>query len=108
MIPKHFIFFALVASCAITLASCGDKEDITNTVDHSGSIETSIAVRHLDSTRDVVLTTHKIWTKGEVSGTIIHRDTIPGLGTITTEAGNNDSTKTVTVPKDYQIFITMQ
>ena len=104
MAPKHFLFFAV-----IVLASCGGKEDITNTVDHAGSIETSIAVEHADSTRDVIVTTHKVWTNGQIASTIVHRDTIPGLGSIVTagENGNGD-TATLTVPKDYQIFITMK
>jgi hypothetical protein len=93
----------------IAFAACGQKEDLTSTVDHSGSIETSITVEHTDSTHDVVLTTHKVWTNGKVYATIVHRDTVPGLGLISTEgtdsSGNNS---TVVVPKDYQVFITMK
>jgi hypothetical protein len=105
MTPKLFLFFALVA-----LASCGEnKDDITSTVDHSGSIETSIAVEHADSTRDVVVTTHKVWTNGQIASTIIHRDTIPGLGSIIANGENsNGDTANLKVPKDYQIFITMK
>jgi hypothetical protein len=105
MIPRPLIFLILAA-----LASCGDKQDTTaTTVDHSGSIETAITVEHADSTHDVVLTTHKVWTNGQISGTIIHRDTIPGLGLLTADGVNgNGDTKTVTVAKDYQIFITVK
>lgn len=104
MKPKLLLPLVLVA-----FASCGQNDDIKNVVDHSGSIETSISVEHADSTHDVVLTTHKVWTNGQVYSTIVHRDTIPGLGPLRTDAANaNGDNKTVTVPKDYQIFITMK
>jgi hypothetical protein len=105
MAPKHFLLFVLIA-----FTSCGHKEDTaTTTVDHSGSIETAITVEHADSTHDVVLTTHKVWTNGQLSGTIVHRDTIPGLGPFSAEGENgNGGTTTVTLPKDYQIFITVK
>ena len=108
MTPKLLVFLAFAAS-GIALPSCGQKEDLTSTVDHSGSIETSITVEHADSTHDVVLTTHKVWTNGKVYSTIVHRDTVPGLGLISTEgADSSGNTSTVVVPKDYQVFITMK
>jgi hypothetical protein len=104
MSPRPFVFAVLLA-----LTACGQKEDLTSTVDHSGSIETSIAVQHADSTHDIVLTTHKVWANGQVYQTIVHRDTVPGLGLINTAGENNSGdTTTVTVRKDYQIFITLQ
>lgn len=91
------------------MASCGQHQDITDTVDHNGSVETSISVQHIDSTRDVVLTTHNVWVKGRLYTTITHRDTVPGLGALNTDAENNNGdTKPVTVPRDYEIFITME
>jgi hypothetical protein len=104
MIPRPFFFAVLLAFC-----SCSQKDDLTGTVDHTGSIETSIAVQHTDSTHDIVLTTHKVWVNGNVYRTIVHRDTVPGLGLINTAGENNGGdTATVTVRKDYQIFITLQ
>lgn len=111
MRPKPVVFLALLAlaACGIALSSCGEKTDLTNTVDRSGSIETSIAVEHADSTHDVVLTTHRVWANGQVYSTIVHRDTVPGLGLISTEGEDSSgNTTTVVVPKDYQIFITMK
>lgn len=111
MTPKPLVCVALIifAAFGIVLPSCEQKEDLTSTVDHSGSIETSITVEHADSTHDVVLTTHKVWANGKVYSTIIHRDTVPGLGVITTKGEDSSgNTKTVVVPKDYQVFITMK
>jgi hypothetical protein len=92
------------------LASCNDsKEDETDTVDRAGSVETSVSVEHTDSTHDVILTTHKVWVNFKEYKTVVHRDTVPALGTLTTRAENVDGdTQTVKVPKDYQIFITMK
>jgi hypothetical protein len=92
------------------LASCNDsKEDETDTVDRSGSVETSVSVEHTDSTHDVILTTHKVWVNFKEYKTVLHRDTVPALGILTTRAENVDGdTQTVKVPKDYQIFITMK
>jgi hypothetical protein len=111
MTPRPVVFLALLifTACGIGLPSCGQKEDLTNTVDHSGSIETSITVEHADSTHDVVLTTHKVWANGQVYTTIAHRDTVPGLGLTSTEGTDSTgNTRTVVVPKDYQVFITMK
>jgi hypothetical protein len=111
MTPKLLVCLALLVFtvCGIALSSCGQKEDLTNTVDRSGSIETSITVEHADSTHDVVLTTHKVWANGQVYATIVHRDTVPGLGLISTEGTDSSgNTRTVVVPKDYQVFITMK
>jgi hypothetical protein len=99
----------IFAACGTALSSCGQKEDLTNTVDHSGSIETSITVEHADSTHDVVLTKHLVWAYGLVCSTIVHRDTVPGLGLVSTEGEDSSgNSRTVVVPKDYQVFITMK
>ena len=105
MTPKVWLPAALLA-----LFSCNNtKEDETDTVDRAGSIETSVSVEHTDSTHDVILTTHKIWVNFKEYKTVLHRDTVPALGILTTRAENADGdTQTVKVPKDYQIFITMK
>jgi hypothetical protein len=106
MTPKVW----LLAAVLILAISCNDdKQDQTNTVDRSGSIETSVSVHHADSTHDVILTTHKVWTNFKEFATYIHRDTVPALGLMTTAGENaNGDTTTVRLQKDYQIFITMK
>jgi hypothetical protein len=108
MTPKPFVLLVFAAFW-IVLPSCEQKEDLTSTVDHSGSIETSITVEHADSTHDVVLTTHKVWANAKIYTTIIHRDTVPGLGLISTEGEDSSgNTRNVVVQKDYQVFITVK
>jgi hypothetical protein len=93
-----------------TLASCsGDKEDLVNTVNKAGSVETAVTIQHADSTHDVLLTTHKIWVNFQEYKTVIHQDTIPSLGTVNTTGENADGdTKDLSVKKDYEIFITVK
>jgi len=93
-----------------SLVSCSDKkEDVTDTVNRAGSIETSVSVQHADSTHDVLLTTHKIWVNFSEYKTVTHQDTIPALGIENTTAENADGdTKNVSVKKDYEIFITVK
>jgi len=106
------IVLAILASAALLfLFSCDDKknEDITQSVNRTGSIETAVQVEHLDSLHDILVTSHKVWAYNTEVKTVLYRDTIPSLGTTRTTAENKDGdTKTVTVKKEYEIFITVQ
>lgn len=92
------------------IISCkNNREDVTDTVDHAGSVETSVSVQHADSTHDVLLTTHKVWVNFHEFKTIVYRDTIPALGMQQTTAENEDGDKkNVNVKKDYEIYITLK
>ncbi len=111
--PALIIFLAcLLLICialVVNMSSRGPSEDQTQSVDRNGSVETSVSVEHADSTHDVILTTHKVWLHGGEQGTLVHRDTIPTLDSLTTDAENGEGdTKSVRVKKDYQIFITVK
>ena len=94
---------------SITACSNDKREDVTNDVNKAGSVETSVTVSHLDSTTDVLITTHKVWRNLNSYKTIEYRDTIPALGETSTDAENADGdTKKVRVKKDYEIFITVK
>ena len=94
---------------AITACNSKEKEDVTTDVNKAGSVETAVTVSHLDSTNDVIITTHKVWRNQQAYKTIEYRDTIPALGETNTEAENADGdTKNVRVKKDYEIFITVK
>ncbi|HEY4064459.1 MAG TPA: hypothetical protein VGM30_21280 [Puia sp.] len=102
--------FSAILLCLTGLTACDDKkEDVTDTVNKAGAIETSVSVQHADSTHDVILTTHKVWVNFNEYKTIVHKDTVPALGIGNTVAENADGdTKSVKVPKDYEIFITVK
>ena len=99
-----------IASLGLVLLSCkNENEDVTNTVNKSGAIETAVRVTHLDSINDLLVTTHKVWVKNNVFKTVEYRDTIPALGIENTDAENADGdTKKVAVKKDYEIYITVK
>lgn len=101
----------IVGAIAIesALKSDSGNDDKTQTVDHNGSVETSVSVQHADSAHDVILTTHKVWLHASEYSTVVHRDTIPALDSLNTEGEDAvGDTHSVRVKKDYQIFITVK
>jgi hypothetical protein len=105
------LLFSLGLLCM--LVACDDdakqNEDITNDVNKDGSVETSVAVKHVDSLRDVVVTTHKVWYLYNEWKTIVHYDTVPALGATHKIAENEaGDEKMVSLQKEYEIFITVK
>lgn len=98
-------------SATIIFSACKDEknEDLTQSVNKNGSIETSVTVQHLDSLNDILVTKHAVWHKGAIHKTFEYRDTIPTLGsektTIKDDAGYD---KNVEAKKEYEIFITVK
>jgi hypothetical protein len=109
---KPIVLAILGAAALLLLFSCDNKQpndDITQSVNKNGSIETAVQVEHLDSLHDVLITTHKIWVHNQAIKTVFYRDTLPSLGSTQATAENADGdTKNVTVKKDYEIFITVK
>jgi hypothetical protein len=105
-------FFSIITIVLMTLfVSCDDdkSEDLTDTINKNGSIESDISVRHLDSLHDILVTKHQVWTNYNTSKFIEYFDTIPALGLEHTMAENEDGdSKPVDVKKDYEIFITVK
>ena len=92
----------------LVFMSCEDDDKVQE-ISKNGSIETVMSVDHLNDRFDIVKTSHKIWIKNILVKNIIHTDTIPALG-LTTENGENSDgdTRSVTLKKDYEIFITVK
>jgi hypothetical protein len=100
----------LLLTIPLAIISCNDEnEDVTDSVNKNGSVETAVHIAHIDSARDELITTHKVWVKQNVYKTVEYRDTLPALGIENTEAENEDGdTRRVSVPKDYEIYITVK
>ncbi|HVI43430.1 MAG TPA: hypothetical protein VM802_01105, partial [Chitinophaga sp.] len=97
-------------AAVLTLGSCKDEnEDVTTAVNKAGAVETMITTAHLDSTHDIITTTHKIWANFNLYKTVVHNDTVPSLG-YSTETGENENgdTKSINLQKDYEIYVTVQ
>lgn len=107
---KYKSIFSLLIISTV-LISCEDEknEDLTNTVNKNGAVETSVTVAHLDSLHDVLITNHAVWYKGTQFKNVEHRDTVPALGKEKTVVEDTDGNeKNVEVNKEYEIFITVK
>jgi hypothetical protein len=108
---QKIIFSAMLMAIAGFLSSCQDEknEDLTQTVNKNGSVETSVTVQHLDSLSDILVTKHAVWYKGSINKTFEHRDTVPALGLEKTVVEDNYGyDKNVEAKKEYEIFITVK
>lgn len=101
----------LVLFSAIIVLGCEQKteEDKVKEVDKDGSVEMKVEINHLDSIQDVMKTEKVYWVKGQAIKTIVDLDTVPALG-MTNEVTQNASGEdtTVTIKKNYKIFITVK
>jgi hypothetical protein len=106
--PKWALWLCAAMLCA-TACKRERNEDVTETVDRQGAVESALQVQHIDSTHDVLITTHRVWKNNNEVKTIVYTDTLPSLGQHTTEAENEEGeTRQVQVPKEYQLFITVK
>ena len=97
-----FLFPAVV----LTAYSCSQEksEDLTQSVNKDGSIETSVTVEPVDSLHDVLVTKHIVWNHNQAWKTIEQRDTIPALGLEPKQSENEVGVGR----KDYEIYITVK
>ncbi|MEI8074049.1 MAG: hypothetical protein WCH78_04805 [Bacteroidota bacterium] len=109
---KPIVLAILGGAALLYLISCQDpqpNEDVTNTVNKSGAIESAVKVEHLDSLHDILVTSHAVWAHDSLIKNIVYRDTLPSLGIHNTYAENQDGdTKAISVKKDYEIYITVK
>ena len=110
----RFLSIFLVFSATL-LGSCGDgsveNDDKVETKDisHNGSIETQLTTEHLPDNRDVLVTTHKVWSNGVLASEVRHTDTIPALGNGNVQAADvQGNATTATGQKDYEFYITVK
>lgn len=100
----------VLISSLLLMTSCGEKrnEDQVKAVDKDGSVEMKVAIRHLNDGQDLMKTEKIYWVQGKAVKTIVDLDTVPALGTtnqVIQNSAGEDST--VTIKKNYQIFITV-
>ncbi len=101
--PIPFLFLLIF----VFISGCDENE--VQQISKEGAVETIMNVDHLDQTHDIIITTHKVWIKNQLAKTIIYKDTIPSLGLTSQEAENSDGdTKTVSLKKDYEVYITVK
>jgi hypothetical protein len=103
MMYKLFLMFSLAFVCY----ACDneEKEDVTQTVDKTGAIETVLSTEHIDDANDVLITSYKVWAKGTLVREIVRRDTVPSLGDF---SETDEQGKRVQGKKDYELYITVK
>jgi hypothetical protein len=92
----------------LSFVACDDEEkteDLTQTVNKEGAIETQLSVEHLDNQYDIMIVTSKIWVKNDLFKTIVQRDTVPALGETDTDDGAGNVVK---AKRDYEFYITVK
>ena len=109
---KPIVLAILGGAALLLLFSCDNNkqnDDITQSVNKDGSVETAVQIEHLDSMHDVLITTHRVWAQNREVKTITYKDTLPALGIEHTSVENAaGETKNIRVKKDYEIFITVK
>jgi hypothetical protein len=107
--PYKFLLFSVTA---FLLANCGEDPTVDEVVNvpKEGSVETSMEVEYLDSSKyEVLVTRHKVWVSNSLFKEIVHRDTIPQLGnTFETAYNENGDSKSVDMKKEYELYITVK
>ena len=103
------IYLPISLILILFLSACDDNDDQAKQVDKNGSIEVSLSTRHIDSLKDQLTTHYTVWSKGIKVREFDKNDTVPSLGTFTTEGENNNGdTKDISVKKDYEFFVTVK
>ena len=104
------LFFSTVA-CSEDEPTAAESDKVeTKDISRDGSIETLLTTTHLDDTRDLLTTTHKVWKGGVLINTLLHTDTLPALGTDSNlkAADERGEATTATGKKDYEFYITVK
>ncbi len=103
---------SFILAALLLLSGCDSNtvpEDKVKMVDKDGSIETEVAVSHLNETYDMLTTTHKVWKNRSMVKTFVTHDTLPSLGSGMNDATDQDgSNKQVLSPREYEIYITVK
>ena len=115
---KNSLFILFLFSLLLSTVACGEDEPTaaesdkveTKDIARDGSIETLLTTTHLDDTRDLLTTTHKVWKGGLLVNTLLHTDTLPALGIDTNlkAADERGEATTATGKKDYEFYITVK
>ncbi|MDB5020145.1 MAG: hypothetical protein JWQ28_1272 [Pedobacter sp.] len=94
----------------LLFSACEEKnDDKVKEVDKAGSVEMKVAISHLNQDQDVMRTEKVFWVKGSAVKTIVNLDTVPSLGRTKEVAENSEGQDTtVSIEKNYQIFITVK
>jgi hypothetical protein len=105
---KNISLISVLLVSSFILASCSNDKPVTE-LTKDQSIEISFDTKILADTAVLLTTKKNIYLKGIMLKTIITTDTLPFPGMKTEEIeDDNGNTKSVTMPKEYEFFITVK
>lgn len=93
-----------IMALGLVMSNCSEKnEDVVNDVNKEGAVETEMTIEHVNDQNDIVITKHKIWSKGVMTKEVVYKDTVPSLGEYEEE---NEEGVMVKGKKEYEIYFT--
>ncbi len=105
---KSISLLSLLLISSFLISSCSDDKPVTE-LTKDQSIEITFNTKSLSDTAVLLTTNKNIYLKGSLLKSIITTDTLPFPGMKTEEIeDDNGNTKNVTIPKEYEFFITVK
>lgn len=105
---KNIAVISAFLMCSFIFASCSDDKPVTE-LTKDQSIEIAFDTKSLSDTAVLLTTKKNIYLKGVMIKSIVTTDTLPFPGMKTEEIeDDNGNTKNVTMPKEYEFFITVK
>ncbi len=104
---KHLLFFSILV-LSIIIFGCSDDKAVTE-ITKDQSIEITLETQSLADTAVLLISKQNVYLKGQNVKTITHTDTLPFPGFKTEEIEDEQgNTKSATLPKEYEFFITVK
>ncbi len=105
---SRFILLSSLFVFSVLIVSCSDDKPVTELTKEQ-SIEISFDTKNLSDTAVLLTTKKNIYLRGAMLKSIVTTDTLPfpGMKSETIEDDNGNS-KNVTMPKEYEFFITVK
>jgi len=102
LICCSFLSLGLVAmACSHTPKTADFNKD--------GAIEVTFSTQHINDSFDVLTTTKNVYKQGQIVKQIHETDTLPTLGQTVAEGENNDGdTRSFSLKKEYNLFVTIK
>lgn len=105
---KNISLISLLIISSFLISSCSDDKPVTE-LTKDQSIEITFNTKSLSDTAVLLTTNKNIYLRGSLLKSIVTTDTLPFPGMKTEEIeDDNGNTKNVTIPKEYEFFITVK
>lgn len=100
---KAILMLSLIAGLFLVV-SCGNDDKVKD-IEKDGAIAITFSSAHLDKDHDVITSKYEVWKSNQMINTFFRYDTVPALGKMDTE---DEDGNVVSVPKEYEFYITLK